>query len=97
MSLVRENWRERWSHVRDVWIRWDPLGLAGTARANDYEAFVGPTLSMLAKQRTLEDFEEFLAIATIDQMGLADSDAATDSRQAVARELYDWFANLPRP
>lgn len=97
MPLVRDNWRDRWSHVRDAWMRWDPIGIRDEPGAKDeYDSYVGPTLSLLAKRGCLEDFEEFLAEIEIDQMGLSDSAAATAKRHQVATELYDWFANLPR-
>lgn len=97
MSLVRDNWRERWSHVRDAWMRWDPAGVRDRPEAQgEYDQYVGPTLSLLAKRGCLEDFEEFLAEIELDQMKRGDTDASAAKRHEVATELYDWFANLPR-
>jgi hypothetical protein len=78
-------------------MRWDPLGIRDRPDAqSEYDSYVGPTLSLLAKRGCLEDFEEFLAQIEIDQMGRSDSEAAAAKRHEVAVELYDWFANLPR-
>lgn len=97
MNSVRDNWRERWSHVRDSWMVWDPLGIKGRPDAGtEYDAYVGPTLSLLAKRGCLEDFEEFLAEIELDQMKRSDTEEAAAKRHRVATELYDWFANLPR-
>jgi hypothetical protein len=67
--------------------RWDPIGVAGIAPDDEYDAYMGD-LVRLARKRDLEGLIDYLEWARTDRMGL---DAARAADERVAREIIRWY------
>ena len=90
MHLGRHDARVRWREIRELWNAWDPVGVAH-AVADEYQAYLGPTLRLLERGASVADIEKYLAIVTLERMGLADSEQLRQRRIQFAQQLWDWF------
>jgi hypothetical protein len=91
--LSKPDSRERWRQVRDLWNQFDPIGVMGLEDwpRDEYESYLGQTLRLLEQNASLEDIHKYLAMVTLEHMGLSESPEFEMSRRAFAKRLRDWY------
>jgi hypothetical protein len=93
MRLSKDESRRRWSEVRDLWCRFDPIGVMSdpTCPRDEYDSYLGPTLRLLESGASQMEIEAYLAQVTLERMGGSDSPMAKLSRLNFAAELRAWY------
>jgi hypothetical protein len=86
-------WRSDIDALRALWCEWDPIGVMSDADwpRDEYDAYLGPTLSHLSHGTSAEQLERYLAQVTLEEMGLSETPAARLDRLTFARRLLSWY------
>jgi hypothetical protein len=94
VRLTKEQSRARWAEARELWCKWDPIGVMGLPDwpRDEYDAYLGPALRLLETGASLEKVTSFLAEVELERMGLGDTPQAQASRLAFAGQLREWYA-----
>jgi hypothetical protein len=94
MRLTKEQSRARWAAARELWCKWDPIGVVGLKDwpRDEYDAYLGPTLRLLEGGASLEEIVSYLAEVELGRMGLSDTPEAQKARVAFAERLLNWYA-----
>jgi hypothetical protein len=94
VRLTKEQSRARWAAVRELWCKWDPIGVMGMTDwpRDEYDAYLGPTLRLLEAGASTEKIASHLAEAELERMGLSDTPQAQKARLAFAGRLQEWYA-----
>jgi hypothetical protein len=94
MRLTKEQSRTRWAAARELWCKWDPIGVMGLKDwpRDEYDAYLGPTLRLLEAGASLEKIASYLAEVELGRMGLSDTHEAQKARLAFAGRLLEWYA-----
>jgi hypothetical protein len=94
MRLSKDESRRRWSEVRELWCRFDPIGVMSdpTWPRDEYDSYLGWTLRLLESGASQEEIETYLARVALEHMGMSDSPAARLLRVNFATELRAWYA-----
>lgn len=88
--LSKEQSRQRWAELRDLWNGFDPIGVMHDPQwpRDEYENYVGRTMRLLEQDAGAEEIMACLEWAVCERMGLdLDCQVAT----AFAHRLRDWF------
>jgi hypothetical protein len=93
MRLTKEQSRARWAEIRELWCKWDPIGVMSMPDwpRDEYDSYLGPTLRLLENGVSLQEIATYLAVVTLEHMGLKETAAANSSRLAFAVELREWY------
>jgi hypothetical protein len=94
MRLTKDQSRERWAEVRELWRRWDPIGVFAIDAEwpkDEYDAYLGPSLRLLESGSSSDALVDFLADVELNRMGLSDTAEAKNSRAQFAAGLQEWF------
>src|SRR5687767_9112915 len=93
MRLTKEQSRSRLAQIRDLWCKWDPIGVMAMPDwpRDEYDAYLGPTLGLLERGASLEDVAGYLADVELNRMGLTETPTARSRRVAFAAELREWY------
>lgn len=93
MRLSKQQSRRRWAEARELWCKWDPIGVMSMPDwpRDEYDSYVGPTLRLLESGASLQTLSQYLAQVELGHMGLSDSRQARSSRLAFAAELREWY------
>lgn len=88
--LSKQESRQRWGEVRDLWNQFDPIGVMDDPEwpRDEYEAYCGRTLRLLEQDADTEELVRHLEWAVCDRMGLT-LDRAEAER--FAGRLRSWF------
>ena len=89
MRLTNEQSRKRWSELRDLAFRWDPIGFAESLPRDEYDCVLGPTLRMLESGATVEEIDAYLKRELCEHFGLSPTNPQGPERLAV--EAKEWF------
>ena len=84
------------AELRTLWNRWDPLGVEpgmNDATEDEYDAYLGTTLSLLMASKPIDDVTEFLTFVVSDQMEFDEDEVAEVSPETFAQELMGWYAS----
>jgi hypothetical protein len=94
VRLTKERSRKRWAAVRDLWCKWDPIGVMSMSDwpRDEYDSYLGPTLRLLESGASQQEIARYLAEVTLEHMGLSETPAAKRSRLTFAAELREWYA-----
>jgi hypothetical protein len=62
MTISKEQSRERWSGLRQLFCEWDPIGVMDDPEwpRDDYDCMVGPSLRMLEAGASAADIADYL-------------------------------------
>jgi hypothetical protein len=95
VRLSKEDSRKRWQEIRDLWCRFDPIGVMPMPDwpRDEYDAYLGPTLRLLESGAPQPKIEAYLAQVTLEHMGLNETPAAKLARINFAAELRAWYAD----
>ena len=94
MRLSKDQSRKRYAEIRDLWAKWDPIGvysLADDWPRDEYDAYLGPTLRRLESGATIEALERYLAYVELEHMGLSENEKVKARRLSFAAELREWY------
>jgi len=93
MRLTKDQSRERWRQVRDLWIEFDPIGVMQMADwpRDEYDSYIGPTLRLLESNASSDELQKYLAMVTLEHMGLSDSPQRELARRSFAKRIREWF------
>lgn len=93
MHLSKQQSRKRWDEVRDLWCKWDPIGVMSMPDwpRDEYDSYLGRTLRLLESGASLQVISEYLAQVELEHMGLSDTKPAKSNRLAFAVELREWY------
>lgn len=58
---------------------------------DEYDAYLGHTLSLLESGAPREEIVEYLASVELEYMGMSETPQASERRKEFAKELQDWF------
>jgi hypothetical protein len=91
--LSKEQSRLRWQQIRDLWWKWDPIGVSRLTDwpRDEYDSYLGPTLRLLESSAGLDELVSYLAQIELGHMGLSDSHAREIARAECAQDLQQWF------
>jgi hypothetical protein len=94
VRLTKEQSRARWAALRDLWCKWDPIGVMALPDwpRDEYDAYLGPTLRLLEAEASLEKIASYLAEVELGRMGLNDTLQALEARRVFAGVLQEWYA-----
>ena len=92
MRLTKERSRARWAAARELWCKWDPIGVMGLPdwRRDEYDAYLGPTLRLLEAGASIEKLASYLAEVELERMGLSDTPEAQKARQGNDLLPFRW-------
>lgn len=93
MTLSKEQSRKRYGEIRDLWCRWDPIGVMddpGWPR-DEYDAYLGPTLRMLERGAGRGELADYLSHAVGEYMGLGERGVRYAQPMRFAEKLLMWF------
>ncbi len=88
--LSKQQSRQRWKELRDLWNEFDPIGVVGDPNwpRDEYEAYCGPTMRLLERDATVSEIVQYLEWVVCDHMELnLDHQAA----ETFALRLQQWF------
>jgi len=87
--LEKSESRKRWGELRDLWNKFDPIGVMQDMDwpRDEYEAYCGPTMRLLETGGEAAELEAYVR-STIGYMGLKASDY--DIKDFV-ETLQSWF------
>ena len=72
---------------RILYHEWDPIGIAGAAPEDEYDAYIAPVHGILAGSRSEQELVEFLFRTARDTIGVACD--SPEQMRPVARRLLD--------
>ena len=77
------------------YYEWDPIGVAGSAPADEYDSYIAPVYRILAGSRSEPELVEFLFRTARDTIGMAsDTDEHLELGRPVARRLLELYVRL---
>ena len=90
MRLSKEQSRQRWNELRDLWNEFDPIGVMDVPDwpRDEYESYVGPTMRLLERDAAIEEIVECLEWAVCERMGL---ELNREDAMSFAHGAKDWF------
>ena len=94
MRLTKDQSRRRYAEMRDLWAKWDPIGVFLLAEGwprDEYDAYLGPTLRHLESGASIEELSAYLAYVEIEYMGLSENELVEARRLSFAEELREWY------
>ena len=93
MHLTKEQSRERWRQMRQLWCKWDPIGVVSLDDwpRDEYDAYLGSTLRLLEEGASRQEIADYLEQVTIGHMGLSETAGAKLDRLNFAAELREWY------
>ena len=94
MRLTKDQSRKRYAEMRDLWHKWDPIGVYSISDdwpRDEYDAYLGPTLRRLESGESVQAIEEYLAFVELEYMGLSENDIVKARRRLFALELQEWY------
>jgi hypothetical protein len=93
MRLSKEQSRERWRQMRDLWNEFDPIGVMDMADwpRDEYESYLGPTLRLLESRASVDELQGYFAQVTLEHMGLNETPQFEMARRNFAMRVRDWF------
>lgn len=83
--------RKRWGELRDLWNKFDPIGVMGFADwpRDEYESYCGPSMRLLEQNASDEEFEAYIRFA-LGHMGISVDD---DEIREFVKQMKNWFQN----
>ena len=88
---VRDRGRETVRALRELWNEWDPIGVASPALQDEYDSYLGPTLTLLERGSTEDEITDYLSYLVRDYIGLGDEGVEYSQPREFARTLQAWF------
>jgi hypothetical protein len=95
MTLSKEQSRLRWSEIRDLWNKWDPIGVlpAMGGPLDEYDSYLGPSLRLLEQGASPNEIEGYLEEIIGNHMGLGTHGVNYVRTTAFATKLSSWFSS----
>lgn len=91
MTMSKEQSRERWAGLRQLFCDWDPIGVMDDLNCprDEYDCLVGPSMRMLEEGVPVAELADFLHRETTVHFGLTRDQSECI---AFAAKLTAWFA-----
>ena len=88
-TLDKAESRQRIREMREQWMWWDPIGVAGVPEATDeYDGYLAPMLRLLERDASAEEISAYLDGIALGYMGLS---VVNPPSIEFARRLQHWF------
>jgi hypothetical protein len=93
MRLSKHQYKKCTGELRDLWCRWDPIGVTSMPDwpRDEYDAYLAPTLRLLESGASLQKIISYLMGVELDRMGLSETPKARSKRRAFAADLREWY------
>lgn len=91
--LSKEQSRQRWAELRDLWNQFDPIGIRPgvDAPADEYESYVGPLMRLLEQNAPAEQLAAYIAECVFGTMGLSKTPEDQHACGEFAATAQAWF------
>ncbi len=89
--LSKEESRQRWAELRDLWNQYDPIGVMGYPNSpkDEYDSYVGWTMRCLEQNVSLNDIVDNIEEIVREGMGLSHFDR--NEANLYAQRMIDWY------
>lgn len=87
--LEKAESRQRRQELRDLWNKYDPIGVIDGPESpiDEYESYIGPCMRLLEQNADIKQIEAQVR-AALENMGLGDDDARI---HLFASQMKKWF------
>lgn len=89
--LDKQESRQRWAELRDLWNQYDPIGVMGEPHSplDEYESYVGWTMRCLESDASADEIVAGMEEIVSGHMGMPhfNRDKATE----FAKKFIDWY------
>jgi hypothetical protein len=95
MKLDKQQSRQRWQEIRNLWCEWDPIGVLsepGWAQ-DEYDHYLGPCLRFLEQKAGVEKLTAYLCTIVGNYMGLGQPGLDYANPQDFACKLQQWYSD----
>lgn len=92
--LEKQESRNRWREIRDLWNEWDPIGVypADGGPEDEYESYLGPSLRLLEQKAGADEITKYLSHIVGEYMGLGTAGINYSKPAEFAKKLQNWYA-----
>lgn len=95
MRLSKDQSRQRWKEIRDLWNGWNPIGVSPSTGGpqDEYDSYLGQTLRLLEDCASTEEITGYLSSIVGEHMGLGQKGIEYSKPAAFSLKLQQWFAH----
>lgn len=93
MRLEKEQSRQRYKELRELWCEWDPIGVFADDDwpGDEYDSYLSSTLRLLENGAGKHEISKYLSNIVGDYMGLGENGIKYSKPLIFAEKLHDWY------
>ena len=92
-QLAKQQYRRRFSELRDLWCQRDPIGVMDQPNwpRDEYDTYVGRSMRMLESNATDDEFTEYLNYIVGEYIGLGKAGIEFSKPSEFVKTMRNWF------